>query len=45
MEPNEELIETLATQYAEQYEKRYQKVAMNAYKEGIMRVLKDFLLE
>lgn len=45
MEPNEELIENLASQYAEKYETRYQKVAKNAFKEGVLRVLNDLLLE
>ena len=45
MEPNEELIDNLATQYAEKYDDRFKKVAKAAYKDGILAVLKDLLME
>lgn len=43
MEPNEELIEHLASQYAEKYDDRFKKIARAAYKDGILKVLQDFL--
>jgi hypothetical protein len=43
MEPNEELIETLAAQYAEKYDDRFKKVAKAAYRDGILIVLNDIL--
>lgn len=45
MEPNEELIESLATQYAEKYEEGLRKIAKAAYKDGILTVLKDLLMD
>lgn len=45
MEPNEELIDNLASQYAEMYDDRFKKIAKAAYKDGILKVLKDFLKE
>lgn len=45
MEPNEELIESLATQYAEKYDDRFKKIAKSAYKDGILTVLKDLLMD
>ena len=45
MEPNEELIDNLASQYAEKYEDRFKKIARAAYKDGILAVLQDFLKE
>ena len=45
MEPNEELIDSLATQYAEKYDDRFKKIAKAAYKDGILHVLQDFLKE
>ena len=45
MEPNEELIDSLATQYAEKYDDRFKKIAKSAYKDGILHVLQDFLKE
>ena len=43
MEPNEELIDSLATQYAEKYDEGLRKIAKAAYKDGILHVLQDFL--
>lgn len=43
MEPNEELIEHLASQYAEKYDDRFKKIAKAAYRDGILKVLQDFL--
>lgn len=45
MEPNEELIDNLASQYAEKYDDRFKKIAKAAYKDGILKVLQDFLKE
>ena len=45
MEPNEELIDNLASQYAEKYEDRFKKIARAAYKDGILAVLNDILME
>lgn len=45
MEPNEELIEHLASQYAEKYDDRFKKIAKAAYKDGILAVLQDLLME
>ena len=45
MEPNEELIDSLATQYAEKYDDRFKKIAKAAYKDGILAVLQDILME
>lgn len=45
MEPNEELIDSLATQYAEKYEDRFKKIAKAAYKDGILAVLNDLLMD
>ena len=45
MEPNEELIDNLATQYAEKYEDRFKKIAKAAYKDGILAVLNDLLMD
>lgn len=45
MEPNEELIEHLASQYAEMYDDRFKKIAKAAYRDGILKVLQDFLKE
>ena len=43
MEPNEELIDSLATQYAEKYEDRFKKIAKQAYIDGVLAVLNDVL--
>lgn len=43
MEPNKELIEALAVQYAEQYADRFQKIAKQAFIDGVLAVLKDVL--
>lgn len=45
MEPNEELIDSLATQYAEKYDDRFKKIAKAAYRDGILAVLKDLLMD
>lgn len=45
MEPNEELIEHLASQYAEKYDDRFKKIAKAAYRDGILAVLNDILME
>ena len=45
MEPNEELIDNLASQYAEKYDDRFKKIARAAYRDGILKVLQDFLKE
>ena len=43
MEPNKELIEKLASQYAEKYDDRFKKIARQAYIDGVLAVLNDFL--
>ena len=43
MEPNKELIESRAQEYADQYVERFQKVAKQAYIDGVMAVLRDVL--
>lgn len=43
MEPNEELIDSLATKYAEKYEDRFKKIAKQAYIDGVLAVLNDVL--
>lgn len=45
MEPNDELIDLLASQYAEKYDDRFKKIAKAAYRDGILKVLQDFLKE
>ena len=45
MEPNEELIDSLATKYAEKYDDKFKKIAKAAYKDGNLHVLQDFLKE
>ena len=45
MEPNSELIEMLATSYAEKYDDRFKKVAKQAYIDGVLAVLNDVLMD
>lgn len=43
MEPNNELIEKLASHYAEKYDDRFKKIAKQAYIDGVLAVLNDVL--
>ena len=43
MKPNQELIESLAAEYAERYDGRYQIIAKQAYIDGVLAVLEDIL--
>lgn len=43
MEPSNELIELLASSYAEKYEDRFKKIAKQAYIDGVLAVLNDVL--